>query len=494
MFLSYVREDAEAVDELQEALEAGGIKVWRDRDSIGFGDDWEAEIKSAITSNSLAFLACFSEASVTKEKSGQRPELILATDELRLRSPEKKWFFAVRFGEVDLPHYSIGAGRSLTTYQYEDLFGPKKLAAITRVVVAIRELFADAGGPAPPPAPVAGHGATLQLKRDLLEPSRRADAAAYVTRTVRTTRAAVTDETTFPFKGPDDTDTIGRLREFIRQEREYRAAVRPMLECIAAGCEWGGPEHLGLWTRAINALSKDRDEPPPGAVHYGGPLAYFTRLPATLALVAGSVAAVYAEKFDALRAVTLDATILLPRSGWGTEERVSALSALGIWEFLPDRETATVLWVALRDEPEELADDLLRQIASGRGRRRPPTPGSDYLALALRPIFSDLEDDEFDDAFNTAEVLLALIVADAKVETGKWVRDPWIGRFARLHYELGGESVYQRVIARARAEGAGWAPLSAGLFGNSLDRVEAAIAQLGTEMEAWERDHMPYGY
>lgn len=497
VFLSYVHEDSAQVDELQTALESVGLKVWRDKNSISPGDDWEEAIKAAITSNSLAFLACFSEASESKEVSGQRPELILATEQLRARKPGKKWFFSVRFADVPLPHYSIGAGRSLTTYQFEDLFGTNKLAGTMRVVTAINDLFRDRGaaapGEAPPPAAPPGTTAA-QFKRDLLNPMGQADVTTHATRVVREVRASIDDPDTFPFTEPADSSTVGRLRELIRQERAYRAAVRPALECIAAGCEWGGRDHLNSWTRAINTLSKARPDAA-GLIQHGGVFADFARLPAVLAMCAGAIAAVHKEKFDALRAVTLDPTIYLPRSGWGTSERVSAIHKLGIWDILPDRPTATALYVAARDEPTELTDDVLQQIATGRGRQ-PATPGSDYLHTVLRPVFDELEDDEFDEAFDTTEVLLALIVADAKAETGKWVRDPWIGRFARLHYEhLGGESTYQRVIAQARHALAAWGPIHAGLFGGTGSaRLEAAIAELDGELDPWQRQHMPRGY
>jgi signal recognition particle subunit SEC65 len=70
-FISYVHEDTERVDALCTALKAAGIAVWRDREQLWPGDEWKVEIRRAIEQNSLAFIACFSDASAVREKSYQ---------------------------------------------------------------------------------------------------------------------------------------------------------------------------------------------------------------------------------------------------------------------------------------------------------------------------------------------------------------------------------------------------------------------------------------
>src|SRR5579863_3164965 len=42
VFISYVREDAAAVDRLQRRLEVAGIRVWRDTADLSPGEDWAA--------------------------------------------------------------------------------------------------------------------------------------------------------------------------------------------------------------------------------------------------------------------------------------------------------------------------------------------------------------------------------------------------------------------------------------------------------------------
>lgn len=103
VFVSYVREDKEAVDELQEAIEAAGLLVWRDVDRLWPGQDWRQKIREAIQTDSLAFVACFSHASDKRETSHQFEELTLAIEEYRRRPPNAEWLFPVRLGEVSIP-------------------------------------------------------------------------------------------------------------------------------------------------------------------------------------------------------------------------------------------------------------------------------------------------------------------------------------------------------------------------------------------------------
>ena len=109
-FISYVREDAHAVDQLQQALEAAGIPVWRDIDSLWPGQDWKAEISKAIDRGALAFIACFSHNSLARERSYQYAELVLAVDQLRERRPGVSWLFPVRLDDCDPPYFDLGAG------------------------------------------------------------------------------------------------------------------------------------------------------------------------------------------------------------------------------------------------------------------------------------------------------------------------------------------------------------------------------------------------
>jgi TIR domain len=74
-------------DQLQRVLETAGIPVWRDTADLRPRQAWRTNIRRAITNDALVFLACFSQQSLSRSKSYQNEELLLAIEQLRLRPP-----------------------------------------------------------------------------------------------------------------------------------------------------------------------------------------------------------------------------------------------------------------------------------------------------------------------------------------------------------------------------------------------------------------------
>jgi hypothetical protein len=151
-FVSYVREDARHVDQMQRDLEAGGIPVWRDTADLWPGEDWRSKIRSAITDNALVFIACFSHDSVSRAKSYQNEELTLALEQLRLRRPGSPWLIPVRFDDCVVPDLDIGSGRTLASIQRANLFGNQRDRESDRLLATIRRLLGHEqrpGSPAP---------------------------------------------------------------------------------------------------------------------------------------------------------------------------------------------------------------------------------------------------------------------------------------------------------------------------------------------------------
>jgi hypothetical protein len=139
--MSYVREDARDVDQLQQTLEAAGISVWRDTANLWPGEDWRRKIRDAITNNALVFIACFSSHSAARAKSYQNEELLLAIDQLRQRRPDDPWLIPVRFDDCPVPEFDLGAGRTLASIQRVDLFGEHRDVAMARLVAAVQRLL-----------------------------------------------------------------------------------------------------------------------------------------------------------------------------------------------------------------------------------------------------------------------------------------------------------------------------------------------------------------
>jgi len=140
-FISYVREDAHDVDQLQRDLKAAGISVWRDTADLWPGEDWRAKIRRAITDNALVFIACFSSQSTARVKSYQREELALAIDQLRQRRPDDPWLIPVRFDDCPVPDLDLGAGRTLSSIQLADLFGDRREVQMTRLLATVQRLL-----------------------------------------------------------------------------------------------------------------------------------------------------------------------------------------------------------------------------------------------------------------------------------------------------------------------------------------------------------------
>jgi TIR domain len=140
-FISYVREDSHQVDQLQRVLEAAGIPVWRDTADLWPGEDWRVRIRRAITADALAFIACFSRASLDRAESYQNEELLLAIEQLRLRHPDDPWLIPVRLDECNIPDRDIGGGRTLGSIQRVDLFGSRSAEGSARLITAVLRIL-----------------------------------------------------------------------------------------------------------------------------------------------------------------------------------------------------------------------------------------------------------------------------------------------------------------------------------------------------------------
>jgi TIR domain len=140
-FICYIHEDSHYVDQLQRTLESAGIPIWRDTADLWPGQDWRVKIRQAISSGAIVFIACFSSASLSRAKSYQNEELLLAIEQLRLRRPDDPWFIPVRFDDCPIPDYELGGGRTLASLQRVDLFGERAAEGIARLVVAVLSML-----------------------------------------------------------------------------------------------------------------------------------------------------------------------------------------------------------------------------------------------------------------------------------------------------------------------------------------------------------------
>ncbi len=481
-FLSYVREDADVVDRLQRILVASGIAVWRDSSALWPGEDWRQKIRTAIADDSLAFIVCFSPASVTKAKSYQNEELLLAVEQIRLRPPGRPWLIPVRLGECDPPEYDLGAGRALSGLHRVDLF-PDGLwdVGVARLVQTVQRVLDGTGrqpatpataGPAGLPAPTASAaraGVTPRIKAMLRDPARAIELEDEVDAIAAEARKVLLDLERFPTQMPGGSRD-DQLKYLIGRCEDYWQVVRPVAEALVAGCGWGLPEQEGTWTRTIQSVARTAS----GQLTGSSVLLDLRRFPVLPVLYAGAMAAVHRRRYGALRAIAVDAVV---RNAHG--ETPPVVGEANVW--LPFQH-AEVVGHALPFVAEGLpAAEVAESIANGRrGKRFTPVP--DALHAILRdPLRSVADDDQdYDELFERTEVLLCLLAADEKLvahSNGEYRHGPWAGRFTwrGRHVRVPPEHALH---ADYLAAGARWEPLSGGLFGGRLERADAAFRQL----------------
>ncbi len=119
VFISYVRENEDAVRRLSEELRAAGVAVWRDRHSIHPGQRWKQSTRKAIRDGAF-FVACFSEEAVMIQHSYMNSELVVAIEELR-RRPDREWFMPILLSKCELPNLKIGENETLRDIELYDL-------------------------------------------------------------------------------------------------------------------------------------------------------------------------------------------------------------------------------------------------------------------------------------------------------------------------------------------------------------------------------------
>jgi len=113
VFLSYVREDEEKVNNLYQKLSDAGFKPWMDKRDILPGERWELSIQRAIRHSDF-FLVCLSANSVSKRGFIQK-EIKDALDIWQERLESDIYLVPVRLEDCEVPE-------GLRGFQWVNLF------------------------------------------------------------------------------------------------------------------------------------------------------------------------------------------------------------------------------------------------------------------------------------------------------------------------------------------------------------------------------------
>lgn len=470
-FISYVHEDSPAVERIERILEAAGINVWRDTDSLWPGQDWKLKIKEAITKNALVFVACFSDNSITKERTYQREELILAAEELRQRSPDRVWFIPVRLSDCILPSYDVGAGRTFESFHRVDLMGEDWDAGIARLVSAVLAILT--------PRNENGDSSTTKnfparMKPLLLDDAKHIELEDTVRAAANQAYEVLVDRGVFPFSSDLFTDSSEGVRWFVGQVNKYWAAISELRDALILGCAWGKEAHNRVWTMAIERIAGTAGQNQGSVV-----LKNLRRYPTTVLLYAGGISAIHRENYASLKAIAWDARTRTDQARLDLP-RVPMVGVGHVWLPFEDYEIGAQA-VALQSDGVELSDETIASVVS---RQRPPrlTPVSDHLHASLRePARRVIDDDRsFTETFDRLEVVLALLAADASVEArkhGGHVWGAWYGSYIWRSRDMPRGPEHE-IRDEFQAHPSQWPPIRAGLFGGQVERAEAAFEEV----------------
>ncbi|MFI9006386.1 toll/interleukin-1 receptor domain-containing protein [Actinosynnema sp. NPDC053489] len=477
VFVSYVREDAEKVDQLCQALEAADIPYWRDRTSLAPGDHWKREIREAIRSESLVFLACFSRNSLARFKSYMNEELSLAIDEFRMLPPGATWIIPVRFDDMAVPGWDLGSGRTLNDLNYADLFGSNYIVNLVGLTNTISKIV---GATSPDPATVrasveeasdAERPAMLRrmTKEMIVDPARRIELDSLILQEVQRILEAMRDEERFPTQRLEGTteDQVVRCAEVAA---DYWRLVEAFCASLQVAVRWTNePQELTPWASGLRALAGEALKPRGGNKF----LLDLRHVPALTATFTVALAAVGQSRWKNLRVLLVDITFP------------------GKHQEIPDPLLMVEYpWTPFRSMGDRLPKVVAGATKSGNGPRTVlealmdggdydyDTPIAEWLHAILRPHFMDQYPDDamYDAFFDRAEIMLGLISQgheglrfnrglreNAKAEASMRYTK-WLGRSARPINSS--RRVFEEVLPEINSQGAAWPPLREFFNGN----------------------------
>lgn len=292
------------------------------------------------------------------------------------------------------------------------------------------------------PHPLSAKVAAATLKRYIAEDRHRIRLHDLVMNETVKLHAELTSDQ-FPVNGhkPKWDEIKGRVQR-------YEALTEVLLALFVQGCYWGGETDEYLWQKSVERVA-EHDGPRDGMSVY----LKMRKYPALLLTYAGGLAALAAGKYGNLAALLLRAAGRQPESG----REAPVAMFLNAYDVFHDN-------VA----PALLDDD-----------RGAETPASEYLFRTLREPLRELlpGDAQYEKLFDKFEYLWSLIWLDLDNEGLSLGGSKVTGRYLwrdRARYE-GQKTVLDELVGDIKGEHGVWPGLSAGLFGDSPQRLWATI-------------------
>lgn len=484
VFVSYVHEDADQVDQLCDVLKASQIPYWRDRTSLAPGDAWKAKIRQAIRDGSLVFLACLSDHSRARARSHMNDELTLAVEEYRKMPPGRTWLIPVRLDAGEIPEWDLGAGRTLSDLNCVDLFGGQYAAQAASLVTTVQRLMGEKR-PSPATALAAVEQAVdadrasllKRLTKDmLLDPSRRIELDDLVSHEVQRVISAMRDPQTFPtdnLPGTGDEQVVA----VVSAAQKYWTLVEPFCQSLQVAARSGSSDSLAPWASGLRVFVTAATKSEGGVTA----LLDLRHLPAVAAITTAGLACTAASRWGNLKTLVVDPTV---------RERYSNQPLPLIVATDPYSPFGTSDWVV---------DALARATVEGEDARtalahftknvggKYYTPVAEWLHAVLRSVFADQlpDQDMYDTDFDRAEVMLGLLSQDianqryAADPNSRWrARSHWFGRSTWRSASHG--SPVRDFEQEFQSQGPTWPPLRHLLFGGDAARAQEALNAYAT--------------
>jgi TIR domain len=164
VFISYAREDSNAAKRLRKDLKDTGLNPWLDKEELLPGQNWENEIKNAI-SKSRYFIALFSKTSVKKIGYYQN-EIKFALEVLKSYPPNRIFYIPVRLEDCEIPYNEIKSIHRADLFPVDDenvwKDGVKRILRAMDVVISEsdKEDFKTTGFVSPVEAPILSEDMT----------------------------------------------------------------------------------------------------------------------------------------------------------------------------------------------------------------------------------------------------------------------------------------------------------------------------------------------
>jgi len=239
------------------------------------------------------------------------------------------------------------------------------------------------------------------------------------------------------------------VEEFTARLERYNASTQDLKLLTSCLSYWGEETHQTILQKIIGR-STDHLQPESGLVIWLALRWY----PIIIITYSAGIAAVTAKKYDNLYSLFTSHTT----SRRSSEERSELLWSLG--EAIQELERT----------------NGFKQLP---GHEKHYVPRSEYLFKLLQPDLDDLFflGNEYEQAFDRFEVMLALTHADLRNQREKHIWGP-VGRFGwKYSWRAGIENPLSDIIAEAKTMSSTWPPLKAGFFGGSLERFNTVAAE-----------------